>query len=90
MTEQRKKYLDENCHISLYEQQANHRGWYKEFFSMSGNKPEFLGIVTVDEPDREHVGYEGRRQDVADKRLKKYKKLRGDESIISILYPLQG
>tara|TARA_Y100001972_G_C7578657_1_gene290294 strand:+ start:160 stop:432 length:273 start_codon:yes stop_codon:yes gene_type:complete len=90
MTEQRKKYLDENCHISLYEQEVNHIGWFKEFYSVTTKSSEFLGTIEVDEPDREHVGYEGRKQDVADSRLKKYKKLRGDEKIISILYPLQG
>jgi hypothetical protein len=89
MTEQKKKRLDKTCHIKLYEQDPNHMGWYKEYFGLIGNKTVWLGNVVVDKPDREHVGYDGRMQDVADSRLKKYKKLRGDEPVYSVLYPLQ-
>jgi hypothetical protein len=82
------EYLNKNNSVELFNDQSKYFGWYKEYFAKSGSKIIGLGYIQVDAPDRPYVGYEGRVYEPVDPRLKKAKKVRSDDEVYSILYPL--
>lgn len=89
MSEQRKKYLDENYHIDLYKNNANLAGWFIEYHTMIGNKSKFIGKNIVSGPDRTYIGYNGKKY-ISGEELPKelYKRAYKGLQVTSLLYPL--
>ena len=83
-----KQYLDKEFSVKQFEDKEYYFGWYKEYYAREGNKVIFLGTLQVEQPDRDYVGYNGRKADVLHPNLKKAKKVRKDAEVYSILFPL--
>lgn len=64
-----------------------HIGWYKEYFKDG----KYLASVTLTEPDREVIGYYGRRTEILESSLKTSKgTLKKGTEVYTFLYPLSG
>jgi hypothetical protein len=62
-------------------------GYFREYY-VDG---KFWGAINLEQPDRETIGYCGRRQEVLDQDMKfKKGKLRAGTQVATILYPLNG
>lgn len=70
-------------------------GWHKDIYQLGGDIPKFIGVVAIDEPDREVFGYQGRQReralmDIEVKRGRKTIIIAKGEEFISELIPLCG
>lgn len=85
----RKQYLDANYSVEQFQDDKLYFGWYKEYYCIEGTKVQFLGTVRVEQPDREYVGYNGKKiESIAHPSLKKAKKVRKGTEVYSLLFPL--